>query len=170
MKNSYNIIPNVVAQTINDEVILITLSFRILNVLSILKKHISFQYNILSAISGVDFILSKYRFGIVYDLLSLVFNSRIRVKIFLDDFELVSSITSIYINADWWEREIWDLYGIVFENHPDLRRILNDYCFEGFPLRKDFPLSGFVESKVYKNVVKQFSIQFSQEHRSILTF
>jgi NADH dehydrogenase (ubiquinone) Fe-S protein 3 len=170
MKKFYSIIPTVAIQTINDEVILIALNFRLLNVLNILKSHISFQYTILSCISGVDFILSKYRFGVVYDLLSLVFNSRIRVKIFLDDFEVISSTTGVYINANWWEREIWDLYGVVFENHPDLRRILNDYCFEGFPLRKDFPLSGFIESKIYNNIVKQFSIQFSQEHRSIITF
>jgi NADH/F420H2 dehydrogenase subunit C len=170
MKKFNNLIPIVATQIINDEVILIALNFRLLNVLSILKNHISFQYAILSCISGVDFILTRYRFCVVYDLLSLVFNSRIRVKIFLDDFEVLFSTTGIYINANWWEREIWDLYGIVFENHPDLRRILNDYCFEGFPLRKDFPLSGFIESKVYNNIVKQFSIQFSQEHRSIITF
>jgi len=170
MKKFNNLIPIVATQIINDEVILIALNFRLLNVLSILKNHISFQYAILSCISGVDFILTRYRFCVVYDLLSLVFNSRVRVKIFLDDFEVLFSTTGIYINANWWEREIWDLYGIVFENHPDLRRILNDYCFEGFPLRKDFPLSGFIESKVYNNIVKQFSIQFSQEHRSIITF
>ncbi len=170
MKKFNSLIPIVATQIINDEVILIALNFRLLNVLSILKNHISFQYAILSCISGVDFILTRYRFCVVYDLLSLVFNSRIRVKIFLDDFEVLFSTTGIYINANWWEREIWDLYGIIFENHPDLRRILNDYCFEGFPLRKDFPLSGFIESKVYNNIVKQFSIQFSQEHRSIITF
>jgi NADH/F420H2 dehydrogenase subunit C len=170
MKKFNSLIPIVATQIINDEVILIALNFRLLNILSILKNHISFQYAILSCISGVDFILTRYRFCVVYDLLSLVFNSRIRVKIFLDDFEVLFSTTGIYINANWWEREIWDLYGIIFENHPDLRRILNDYCFEGFPLRKDFPLSGFIESKVYNNIVKQFSIQFSQEHRSIITF
>lgn len=163
-------IPSILLQQLNRDFILIVSNFNLLLSLNILKKHLGLQYKILSCISGVDFINNIYRFSIVYELLSITFNSRIRIKIFLQDCEYVSSINKIFINANWWEREIWDLFGIVFENHFDLRRILNDYSFEGFPMRKDFPLSGFVETKYYKNAVNQFKIQFSQELRSTLYF
>jgi NADH dehydrogenase (ubiquinone) Fe-S protein 3 len=93
----------------------------------------------------VDLLGKSYRFAVVYELLSLVFNSRIRVKLFIDEITSVFSASFLYMNANWWEREIWDLYGIYFENHPDLRRILTDYGFEGHPMRKDFPLSGHLE-------------------------
>jgi NADH:ubiquinone oxidoreductase subunit C len=82
---------------------------------------------------------------VVYDLLSLTYNSRLRVKVFINEITAVPSACDIYINSNWWEREIWDMYGIYFENHPDLRRILTDYGFEGHPMRKDFPLYGYLE-------------------------
>ncbi len=135
--------------------------------LNILKKHINFQYNLLSCISGVDLLLNKYRFSIVYDFLSLTYNSRLRVKTFTNEVTTVDSIVSLYVNANWWEREVWDLFGIYFQNHPDLRRILTDYGFEGYPLRKDFPLSGFVEIRYDSNkkriVVEP--LELSQEFR-----
>jgi NADH dehydrogenase (ubiquinone) Fe-S protein 3 len=165
-----SMIPSILLQQLNRDFILIVSNFNLLLSLNILKKHLGLQYKILSCISGVDFINNIYRFSIIYELLSITFNSRIRIKIFLQDCEYISSISKIFINANWWEREIWDLFGIVFENHFDLRRILNDYSFEGFPMRKDFPLSGFVETKYYKNAVNQFKIQFSQELRSTLYF
>lgn len=136
--------------------------------LKCLKSHISYQYKLLSCISGVDFINCKYRFGVIYDLLSLTHNSRIRVKIFVNEITSVDSSVNIFINSDWWEREIWDLYGIYFNNHPDLRRILTDYGFEGYPMRKDFPLSGYVELKydqTKKRIVLE-PIELSQEFRS----
>lgn len=134
--------------------------------------HIKFQYKILSCISGVDFLGTKintfYRFSVVYDLLSLTYNTRLKIKIFLNELSFLSSSTSIFINSNWWEREIWDMYGIWFSNHPDLRRILTDYGFDGFPLRKDFPLVGFYEV-VYdfkkKRIVSQ-PCEFSQEFRN----
>ena len=82
---------------------------------------------------------------IVYNLLSVQYNARIRVKTYTDELTPVESATSVFRAADWLEREIWDMYGIFFSNHPDLRRILTDYGFEGHPLRKDFPLSGYTE-------------------------
>jgi len=82
---------------------------------------------------------------LVYNLLSLRYNSRIRVKTYTDELTPVDSIYNIFKAADWYEREIWDMFGVFFSNHPDLRRILTDYGFEGHPLRKDFPLSGYVE-------------------------
>ena len=121
----------------------------------------------LTCISGVDLLSEKHRFLIVYELLSLVFNSRLRLKIFVDDTIWVPTIIDIFINSNWWEREIWDLFGIYFEKHPDLRRILNDYSFEGHPMRKDFPLSGFVEVHFSQQVklVKYDKIHLTQESR-----
>lgn len=136
--------------------------------LNCLKLHISYQYKLLSCISGVDFINCKYRFGVIYDILSLTYNSRLRVKVFVNEITSVDSIVNIYINSDWWEREIWDMYGIYFNNHPDLRRILTDYGFEGYPMRKDFPLSGYVELRYdqsKKRIVLE-PLELSQEFRS----
>ena len=82
---------------------------------------------------------------LVYNLLSVHYNARIRVKTYTDELTPIESATSVFLSADWLEREIWDMYGIFFTNHPDLRRILTDYGFEGHPLRKDFPLSGYTE-------------------------
>jgi len=104
----------------------------------------------------------------VYDLLSLTYNSRLRVKVLVNEITFVPSCVSIFINANWWEREVWDLYGIYFENHPDLRRILTDYGFEGHPMRRDFPLSGYVElrySESKKRVIVE-PVELTQEFRS----
>ena len=88
-----------------------------------------------------------FRFEIVYNLLSLRFNSRVRVKTYTDELTPIESVNDIFKAANWNEREIWDMYGVYFNNHPDLRRILTDHGFEGHPLRKDFPLSGYVECR-----------------------
>ena len=94
---------------------------------------------------GVDYPQRKERFEVVYHLLSPRNNQRIRVKVRTDDETPVPTITGVFPGADWYEREAYDLYGILFTGHPDLRRLLTDYGFEGHPLRKDFPVSGFVE-------------------------
>jgi len=96
-------------------------------------------------ICGVDYLGRTPRFEVVYHFLSLSQNRRIRVKVKVEEGESVPSIVSLYSNANWLEREAFDLYGIPFDDHPDLRRILTDYGFEGHPLRKDFPLTGHVE-------------------------
>ena len=83
-------------------------------------------------------------FQLVYNLLSLRFNSRIRVKTYTDELTPIESVNSVFKAANWYEREVWDMFGIYFTNHPDLRRILTDYGFQGHPLRKDFPLSGYI--------------------------
>ncbi len=132
-----------------------------------LKLHTGTQYTLLSCISGVDLVRNDYRFMISYELLSLTFNSRIRVKTFVNEYSIVSSITSIFENSNWWEREVWDMFGIFFEHHPDLRRILTDYGFEGYPLRKDFPLIGFYEFRYNintKTIVADL-VKFSQDYR-----
>ena len=106
-----------------------------------------------------------FRFEIVYNLLSLRFNSRVRVKTYTDELTPVESVNDIFKAANWNEREIWDMYGVYFNNHPDLRRILTDYGFEGHPLRKDFPLSGYVECRYddeLRRVVQVLSLSPSQ--------
>jgi len=99
----------------------------------------------LTDICGVDWPAREQRFDVVYHLLSPRLNIRIRVKVMTDEDTPVPSITGVYPGADWFEREAYDLYGILFTGHPDLRRLLTDYGFEGHPLRKDFPVTGFVE-------------------------
>jgi len=133
-----------------------------------LKLHTNFQYSMLSCISGVDYVRSKYRFCIAYDLLSINMNSRLRIKIFVNEIDSVNSCIEIFKSANWWEREIWDMYGIYFQNHPDLRRILTDYGFEGYPMRKDFPISGYVEvryDQTKRRVVLE-PLELSQEFRA----
>ncbi|KAI8853083.1 hypothetical protein BC829DRAFT_383725 [Chytridium lagenaria] len=96
-------------------------------------------------IAGVDYPTRPNRFEVVYQLLSVRYNTRISVKTYCSEVSPVPSISSIYNGANWMEREAYDMYGIFFTGHPDLRRILTDYGFEGYPLRKDFPLTGYVE-------------------------
>jgi NADH-quinone oxidoreductase subunit C len=103
------------------------------------------KFTTLIDICGADYPERGKRFDVVYHLLSMQLNHRIRIKVETDEDTPVASIASIFPCADWFEREAFDMYGILFANHPDLRRLLTDYGFEGFPLRKDFPLSGHVE-------------------------
>lgn len=112
---------------------------------SFLRDHIQGQFKLLMDVTAVDYPSRKLRFEVVYHLLSIQYNTRIRIKSCLDEITPMDSITPLYSSAGWWEREVWDMFGIFFSNHPDLRRILTDYGFEGHPLRKDFPLSGYVE-------------------------
>ena len=169
MLNHYkNIIPIHTVQNLLTEKSIIISYSHLLVALTILKKHISYQYKLLTCISGVDLLGSSYRFVVVYELLSLAFNTRLKLKVFLNEITVLQSSIPVFINADWWEREIWDLYGIYFSNHPDLRRILTDYGFEGHPMRKDFPLSGYIELRYdesKKRVITE-SIQLSQEFRT----
>jgi NADH/F420H2 dehydrogenase subunit C len=110
-----------------------------------IRDHVNMQYKQLMDVTAVDFIDLPLRFEIVYNLLSLRYNSRIRIKTRIDEFTPISSVTQVFSCAAWWEREVWDMFGVFFSLHPDLRRILTDYGFQGHPLRKDFPLTGFVE-------------------------
>lgn len=110
-----------------------------------LRDNPKYLFKALMDITVVDYPKKSKRFEIVYILLSLKYNKRMRVKVWLREEDVVPSITSLFPCANWYEREIWDLFGISFEGHPDLRRILTDYGFVGHPLRKDFPLTGFLE-------------------------
>ena len=168
LKNFVNILPIISCVEYNNEVILNIPSEKLLIVLTLLKKHIGFRYEILSCISGVHILNIQYSFIVVYDLLSISYSNRIRLKIFLPDSAINYSITSIYINGNWWEREIWDLFGIYFIGHPDLRRILTDYGFDGHPMNKNFPLSGFIEVRyntIEKTILKE-PLEFDQEFRN----
>jgi len=118
---------------------------RIVEVLTLLRDQKETQFQQLVDLCGVDYPERAQRFDVVYHLLSLTRNHRIRVKVRTDEDTAVPSVTGVYPCADWYEREAFDMYGIFFSGHPDLRRILTDYGFHGHPLRKDFPMSGYVE-------------------------
>ena len=130
----------------NDLSILIDHS-NIIDVIKILKDEKNFNFNQLIDLCGVDWPEEEIRFQVIYNLLSMSNNSRITIRVFTDKNNKVKSIKKLFSSADWYEREAFDLYGIVFEGHDDLRRLLTDYGFEGHPLRKDFPLTGYVEVK-----------------------
>jgi NADH-quinone oxidoreductase subunit C len=119
----------------------------IVRVLSYLRDEPNCQFRMLIDLCGVDFPEREARFEVVYHLLSLKHNQRIRVKVATDEATPVPSVTGVFSAAEWYEREAWDMYGIYFSEHPDLRRLLTDYGFEGHPLRKDFPQTGYVEMR-----------------------
>ena len=113
--------------------------------ISFLKYHTAAEFTQVSDITAVDYPSRDARFEVVYNLLSVRHNSRIRVKTYADEATPVPSICSLYDGANWYEREVYDLFGVFFVDHPDLRRIMTDYGFDGHPLRKDFPLTGYTE-------------------------
>ncbi|CAK9812365.1 NADH dehydrogenase [ubiquinone] iron-sulfur protein 3, mitochondrial [Anthophora quadrimaculata] len=132
-----------------------------------LRNHHNTQFTSLSDMTAVDVPSRLYRFELVYNLLSFNFNTRIRVKTYTDELTPVDSIETVYDAANWYEREVWDMFGILFQGNSDLRRILTDYGFEGHPLRKDFPLSGFVEVR-YDNELERVvcePLELTQEFR-----
>ncbi len=140
----------------------------LIDVLTFLKRDVQCQFVSIIDICGADYPARQRRFDVVYHLLSPRQNQRIRVKLEADEETLVPSATAVYPGADWYEREAYDLYGILFTGHPDLRRILTDYGFEGHPLRKDFPLTGFVEVR-YDDEVKRViyePVELKQEFRN----
>ena len=118
---------------------------RVIEALRLLRDHKDFQFQQLIDLCGVDYPERAQRFDVVYHLLSLTKNHRVRLKVQTDEDTAVPSATGVYPGADWFEREAFDMYGVFFDGHPDLRRILTDYGFHGYPLRKDFPMTGYVE-------------------------
>ena len=138
-----------------DEVTVECLPEHYLDIMTTLRDHADLHFESLVDLCGVDYSTYKNepwegkRFAVVSQLVSVKNNQRIRVRVWAqdDDFPVVDSVTEIYNSADWYEREAFDLYGILFNNHPDLRRILTDYGFVGHPFRKDFPISGYVEMR-----------------------
>jgi len=130
---------------LKDELTLYICPSGVVPVLTFLRDHSQCQFKSVIDISGVDFPEREKRFEVVYHLLSIKHAGRIRVKTYAGEADAVPSATPLFRGADWYEREAWDLFGIFFKDHPDLRRILTDYGFEGHPLRKDFPLTGYTE-------------------------
>ena len=140
----------------------------ILNTVHILKDNKDLLFNQLIDITAVDYPSKDYRFELIYIFLSMTYNKRILIKIYLKENENIESITSLHKSSNWFERECYDLFGIVFSNHPDLRRIMTDYNFEGHPLRKDFPLTGNVEVR-YDDLEKKIvyePVKLTQEYRN----
>lgn len=137
-------------------------------VMRFLKLHSSSQFKCFIHCTAVDYPQRKDRFRVVYNLLSTRFNARIRIQTHVDEITPIESATKIFKGADWFERETWDMYGVFFHSHPDMRRILTDYGFEGHPFRKDFPLSGYVEVRyddVERRIVQE-PVEIAQEYRS----
>ena len=140
----------------------------LLEVILFLKNNIETKFKQLIDITAVDYPEKEKRFKLVYLFLSHEINSRIIVDFFVNENEIVSSLTSIFPSANWMEREVFDMYGIKFKDHPDLRRILTDYNFEGHPLRKDFPLTGHNEvrySEDNKKVIYE-PVKLEQNYRN----
>lgn len=140
----------------------------IVKVLSFLRDDSGCLFKQLVDVCGVDWPGREQRFDVVYHLLSMKHNQRVRVKVATDEEIPVPSATSVFSSANWFEREVWDMYGVMFADHPDLRRILTDYGFEGHPLRKDFPLTGYVEMRYddeTKRVVYE-PVKLTQDFRS----
>jgi NADH-quinone oxidoreductase subunit C len=132
-----------------------------------LKMHTGFQYRLLMDMWGVDNTTGKKRFELNYNILSIKYNKRVIIKVFLETKQTIETITTIYESAGWLEREVWDMFGIQILKHKDLRRILTDYGFEGNPLRKDFPVSGYYETRYdekSKRVILE-QVSFMQENR-----
>lgn len=137
------------------------------DIICFLKRHTNTQYQSLIDISVVDYPSKSNRFTVTYILLSLARNNRILIQCTLSSLAPLYSLVSYYSAASWFEREVWDLFGIFFINNFDLRRILTDYGFSGHPFRKDFPLSGYVELRYDENQKRILSevIEISQEYR-----
>jgi len=152
----------------HDELMVICEPSHVVSLLTFLRDDESCLFSQLMDVTAVDFPNRVDRFEVVYNLLSLKKNKRIRVKLNVAEDVSVPSVNDVYLSAGWFEREVWDMYGIFFDNHPDLRRILTDYGFDGHPQRKDFPLTGFVELRYdedQKRVVYE-KVKLNQAYRS----
>ncbi|KAI1265399.1 hypothetical protein F5Y18DRAFT_51354 [Xylariaceae sp. FL1019] len=140
-----------------DELVIYISPQGVIPVFSFLKHNTAAEFTQVSTITAVDFPTKDQRFEIVYNLLSVRHNARIRVKTYADEASPVPSITPLFDGANWYEREVYDMFGVFFTGHPDLRRIMTDYGFEGHPLRKDFPLTGYTE------------VRYDEEKKRIVT-
>lgn len=152
--------------TKNEIVAIVPLKY-IKNFMIFLKNHENCKFNLLIDICAVDYPERKKRFEIVYQLLSISYNQRLRIKTYISENIVINSISDIFINSVWYEREVWDMFGVFFFQHPDLRRILTDYGFDKYPLRKDFPVTGFddlIYSDFKKTIIKS-KLEYSQEFK-----
>ncbi len=155
-------------EQLNGETVATANAAHILEVLRFFRDHPQCRFKFLVDLCGVDYPQREQRFEVVYHLLSVQHNQRIRIKVPLKENESIPTVTTIFSAAGWFEREAWDMYGIPFSGNTDLRRILTDYGFEGHPLRKDFPLTGYVEVR-YDDERRQVvyePVQLKQDYRN----
>ena len=155
-------------QSINGQLVYRCELDKLFETLVLLKNTETLNFSQLTDLTAVDYPDRLRRFELVYQLLSIENNKRVRIICSIDDGQIVPSVTSIYKSAEWPEREVWDMYGLFFSDHPDLRRLLTDYGFEGHPLRKDFPLTGFNEvrySEKEKKVIYE-PVKLEQNYRN----
>jgi NADH-quinone oxidoreductase subunit C len=155
------------AEVLRGELTLLVEPEQLPEVLALLRDDPACRFTTLIDITAVDWPMRDRRFDMVYHLLSMHANQRIRVKAAVAEDAMVPSVIGVYPSADWYEREVFDMYGVLFSGHPDLRRILTDYGFRGHPLRKDFPTTGYVElrySEEAKRVIYE-PVQLTQEYR-----
>ena len=143
-------------ELLHDNLIISCTKENLIHNIDVLKRGSQFKFRQLIDILGVDYPQKDKRFEVIYLLLSHEYNFRISIKIFINENDIVPTLTNIFPSANWQEREVFDMYGIRFADHPDLRRILTDYEFEGYPLRKDFPLTGYKE------------VRYSAEHQKVI--
>lgn len=160
-------LPNVKTEFYQLQYGFLSTNFIFKKLIYLLKNHFMYHFKILSYISGVDYPSSNNRFKLVYDFLSIKFNNRLRVKICVNETMPVKSISFLFLGAIWWECEAWDMFGIIFARQKAIVRLLTDYGFHGYPLRKDFPLSGFLESKynLFKNKISYDKLELAQSYR-----
>lgn len=164
-------IKNIIADkiiSISEDVYTITILTTSLHAKEIVKSLKEVKFNLLTDLSAVDHPERAERFEVIYNLLNIFDNKRIIIKFSIADGEKIESIADLFNAAIWYEREVWDMFGIKFNNNPDLRRILTDYGFEGHPLRKDFPLTGFkeVHYDVEQKKVVYAPVKLAQDYRS----
>jgi NADH/F420H2 dehydrogenase subunit C len=153
---------------VKNEIIIYTSTKHLNSLISFLYYHTNTLFQTIPDITAVDYPDQKLRFEVIYNLLSPIYSARIRIKILAGEADPVPSLVNIFPGANWMERETWDMFGIYFYNHPDLRRILTDYGFEGFPLLKNWPLSGYMEVRYddeQKRVIYE-PIEITQEYRN----
>ena len=160
---------HVIEPIANDNLIIYVDKNYLENLLTFLRDDAQLSFKTLIDVFGADMLgIRSPRFEVIYNLLSYKLNNRITIKVAIDDGVEVPTVSKIFSSAGWFEREAFDMYGIIFANHPDLRRILTDYDFEGHPLRKDFPLTGYKEVRYdenHKKVVYE-DVKLTQEFRN----
>lgn len=168
-KNCKNLILK--AGVVAEEAYITVKKENLLELLKFLKADAECKFSMLISICGVDYPSRTQRFEVIYNLLSIENNLRLCVKVSLSENEIVPSVISLYSCAGWYERETWDMYGIMFSGNPDLRRLLTDYGFEGHPLRKDFALTGYTEVTYdhRRKKVVQTPVHLAQEFRNFDT-
>lgn len=169
LKSIHLMVPKFIKKSVilKEDVIIYTSPDYLVPLMIFLKNHTNSQFKMLVDTTAVDFPERSERFEVVYFLLSVKYNTRLTIKISVDEITPVPSLEKEFPNAGWYERETFDMFGIFFQENKDLRRILTDYGFEGYPLRKDFPLSGYVEVR-YDDSVRRVVVEpleLTQEFR-----